>query len=293
MNIEERALNLIDNAMKRIQSSIKNSASLTLLHQVTNENNLLRKISHLIHLLVTCNQNQFTFSNEIYEIIKKKHPEAPSDPQLLIKWIIDFLNYQDFEIQNFKTRLIQIELIIKKISLKVNNKSNPLMEQINDLKQKIVALDEEKKRISEENNLVIQDLQRKLKKYKDKYVNNQKEFFLLKSRASEADKINQTVEVLLEETKSTKIKQEEQCEEIKKKMQFKIEMLNEKCSLMRNDLNYALKQKFEIENANLALQDELQRKNAEILSLQAIIKDMNSSNRKIGSPCKKKNVILK
>lgn len=290
MNIEERALNLINNAMERIKSSIKNPTALTLLHQVSNEQNLLRKISNLIHLLVTCNQNKFYPLNEIYEMVKKKHPEAPSDPQILSKWIVSFLNYQELEIQNFKARLIQIELIIKKISLKINSKNDPLLEQIKELKQKITNLDDEKKRSVEERNLIIQDLQNKLKKYKDKYNNNQKEFLLLKNKVSEADKINQTVEILLEETKSTKIHQQEQCEEIKKKMQFKIDMLNEKCSLMRNDLNYALKQKFEIENKYLTLQDELQRKSAEILSLQAIIQD--SSGIKSRS-CIKQNGILK
>lgn len=248
MNIEERALNLINNAMQRIQPSIKNSDALLILHQVSNEHNLLRKISNLIHLLVICNQKQLFLSNELFEIVKKKYPQAPSDPISLSKWLISFLNYQENEIQNFKNRLIQIELIIKKISIKIsNNSNNSLNDQIRILKQKIIALNDEKKLIAENNNSMINDLEIQLKEYKEKFNQNQMD-------------------------------QTEECKEIKKKMQFQIDSLNEKCLLMRNDLNYALKQKFEFENKNLELHDELKRKNAEIVSLQAIIKDLNASN---------------
>lgn len=293
MSIEERAINLINNAMQRIKSSIKTPNALILLNKVLNEQSLLHKISNLIHLLVTCNEVQFCTSNEIYEFVKKKHPEAPSDPQALSKWLISFLNYQELEIQNFKTRLIQIELIIKKLSIKINNKNNSLNEQINILKQKIANFDEEKRQISEENNKTIQNLHKELKVFKDKFSNNQKELLLLQTKSFEADKINQTVEILIEEAKKSKIKQQEQCDEVKKKMQFHIDSLNEKNSLMRNDLNYAIKKKFEFENINLTLQDEIQRKNAEILSLQAIIKDLSASNSKISSSYKNQAAIFK
>jgi hypothetical protein len=61
-------------------------------------------------------------------------------------------------------------------------------------------------------------------------------------------------------------------------LQFEISSLKEKCSIMRNDLNYALKQRLDMEKRLSETTTSLEQKNAECLALQAMVRDVRWRN---------------
>jgi hypothetical protein len=61
-------------------------------------------------------------------------------------------------------------------------------------------------------------------------------------------------------------------------LRFEVCSLKEKCSIMRNDLNYALKQRVDMEKRLLDATALLEQKSAEALALQAMVRDVRWRN---------------
>ncbi|OHS96669.1 hypothetical protein TRFO_09825 [Tritrichomonas foetus] len=282
MEIEARAANLIDSAMQRINFSLQNTVTSSILQQISNEKNLLRKISNLIHLLVICNQRYSSDYNEIYNSVKRMYKDVPYESHKLSEWLQDYFQRQKDEMNNFKIRLNHIQVIIKDLSEKIminsskNNIIQSLNEQINELKHKLDLSEEEKKENLQKHAQKIENIKNKLTETEDQLKKSQKEISLLKEKYSDKDKISQSVENLLKETEKIKIDHHNEIQEIKCKLQFEIDTQKEKNCLLRNDLNYALRQKIEYEDKLKTTQDELERKKAECLSLKAILNDHHS-----------------
>jgi septal ring factor EnvC (AmiA/AmiB activator) len=65
--------------------------------------------------------------------------------------------------------------------------------------------------------------------------------------------------------------------ETEEKLKFDVETQKEKSRIMRNDLNFVLRQKQEVENQLCIQQDLVRQKNAECLSFWALLKDRTTS----------------
>ena len=283
MSIEERAANLIDCAMQRINFHVLNPITANILNQISSEKKLLPKISNLIHLLVICNQISASGYDEIYNTIKKYYKNVPYDYQSLTNWIDEYIKDQKLEIANFRKRLRQIESIIKEITAKITSNSdrNKLSSQIDELKRKMSASENENEKLMNEKNSIINDLKDQLLRSEGKLADLEIELYKTREKYGKKDNIHQTIEELLNEVKTGKAEYQKKLEEVKHAMQFDIDTLNEKCSLLRNDLNYALRQKFELEDKLKVVQDELCRKNAECTSLRAILNDSKPTKMKV------------
>jgi hypothetical protein len=97
------------------------------------------------------------------------------------------------------------------------------------------------------------------------------------------DPANEQIELLTREIRELKIANQKYEAKITvhevatEKLKFEIETQREKSRIMRNDLNFVLRQKHEIESQLCMQQDLVRKKNAECLSLRALLTDHNSA----------------
>lgn len=275
MNVEEKAILLIDHAMIRMKNAIDDDIESKFLQTVYNEQNLLRKIENLIHIIVMTNQKKDKTFRDMYDSIKENFPNSPSDPQILANWLLSYLRFQEKTIQSFHIQLNQIQTFIKDISTKINNSSlankhHDLVEENQKLKKRINAL--------VENETAINDLQSKLQDCQKDRDESIAENNKLKLQISSLQNANQSIELLKTKMRDDQVKTETTFNTLQQTLQFQIDTLKEKCSIMRQDLNFSLKQNIELNLTISLLQDEIEQKNAEIKSLKSIIHDYKSTN---------------
>lgn len=275
MNVEEKAILLIDHAMIRMKNAIDDDIESKFLQTVYNEQNLLRKIENLIHFIVMTNQKKDKSFRDMYDSIKENFPNSPSDPQILANWLLSYLRFQEKTIQSFHIQLNQIQTFIKDISTKINNSSlankhHDLVEENQKLKKRINAL--------VENETAINDLQSNLQDCQKDRDESIAENNKLKLQISSLQNANQSIELLKTKMRDDQVKTETTFNTLQQTLQFQIDTLKEKCSIMRQDLNFSLKQNIELNLTISLLQDEIEQKNAEIKSLKSIIHDYKSTN---------------
>jgi septal ring factor EnvC (AmiA/AmiB activator) len=105
----------------------------------------------------------------------------------------------------------------------------------------------------------------------------------LRSDSPKCSSANEQIEVLTREIRELKVTNQKYEAKIKvhetttQKLKFEIETQKEKSRIMRNDLNFVLRQKHEIESQLSIQQDLVRQKNAECFSLRALLKDQKSS----------------
>lgn len=275
MNVEEKAILLIDNAMIRMKNAIDDDIESKFLQTVYNEQNLLRKIENLIHVIVMTNQKRDKTFRDMYDYIKENIPNSPSDPQILANWLLSYLRFQEKTIQGFHIQLNQIQAFIRDISTKINssslaNKHNDLMEENQKLKKRINEL--------AENETTINDLQSKLQDCQKERDESITENNKLKLQISSLQNANQSIELFKTKIRDDQVKAETNFSTVQQTLQFQIDTLKEKCLIMRQDLNFSLKQNIELNLTISLLKDEIEQKNAEIKSLKSIIQDYKSTN---------------
>jgi hypothetical protein len=231
-----RAGRLIDQTLRRlhIQSNSTNPLVLQFVSVVFSEVNFTRKFTAFLRLFTVIYQSSDPNLQAFFCCFLSEEPSAPKSVKQCIKW------YPPFSAQRKRLQKAQ-ETSIHDFSMKLSTIQQTLRELATRFRTERRSHEQE-----------TEALRRELDE--------------LKVANGKVEMMSHGKHAVVEEVKSDFARKEEN-------LRFEIETLKEKCRIMRNDLNFVMKQKVEVE-AQLAQQRDLFRqKSAECLTLRTMLND--------------------
>jgi hypothetical protein len=246
--MQDQARELIDAAVQKLQTQTHPSekAITACMDHILKERQLVKKVSWLIRFVFYAYKMSNPAFCQFHGVVVAEEPSAPKDVNACIAWYPRFAaerraiqKTQDESIKSFSDRLCAIQESLKELGLRLRT-------------------DQRSRAIEKAPRSQFEALKRELDELK---ATNHKYEMQIESHSDGTDALKAAT------------KEREQ------NLMFEIETQKEKARIMRNDLNFVLRQKLELENVLSVEQDLLRQKNAECLSLRALLRDRDLAKR--------------